>query len=49
MVARDANEYPKTIPSEIQGVARYTFCARFRVNPFLSILLAIYLACMGIA
>ena len=39
MVTRDANEYPETIPSETQGVAHYTFCARFRVNPFLSILL----------
>jgi|EP01046_Picozoa_sp_COSAG06_P028720 hypothetical protein len=39
MVTRDANEYPRTIPSEIQGVARYTFCASFRVTPFLNILL----------
>jgi hypothetical protein len=39
MVTRDANEYPRTIPSEIQGVAHYTFCASFRVTPFLNILL----------
>ena len=39
MVARDANEHPGTISGEIQGVAHYTFCARFRVTPFLNILL----------
>ena len=42
MVTRDANEHPGTISGEIQGVAHYTFSARFRVNPFLNSLLYIY-------
>ena len=41
MIARDAKEYPETIPSEIQGVAHYTFCACFRVTPFLTTVLGL--------